>query len=1318
MDSSEVGRFGTLCLMKRLEPDKVVAAYPIDDEEISFGRDPACSIRLYYDAVSAVHCKIVFVDRKAFLVVLGTNGLFVDGCPVFPSAPSSANPVTVPLPNNSTIEIHKKRFQFCYPPKELRAALLATPSKDTSSNGTENANGAETSTPERARRRRALRMSMIQSAQVFTPRPSANAQENLRILKTPIKNPFPTPQRARRRSSPLKRGAAIVEEDEPAEGEDDDDEGREEEEIVLVETNHPSVVEEDRDLVILERVVVREPPPAPPTPPQQQYQQRQVQFPFVAPSPQRQAAPPQTPRRRPPRASLHRAVLIRSAQRAAMRQEMEMEEEEEEEEVEEVEEEVDSRQAEGRGAKATEDLREEDEDENGEENPSQSPGPLSSLRKSLTAVRNAWPFRASSVPQEEEAHGATEHDEEQDITEAHDFDDEHELDHEHEHEHDENQPDEDEPMDEEPAHEDPHGHPAASSPHPTPRIPNRPPPLGRFMTPQTTRHRDFAASGTATTARPRRGRGPIRYSVGGFTPGGIQSVHSYSQGQPPVQLMLASKAEGAPSGPRRVRLVEPWKVGDIVVPLAGGEDEEDGEGGELKVEDVGKVEDEEGWEDEREEEVKDERGTPDVSMGPPATPLRGRREKLSEEERQAIIERRRSALRTPDTFFGGQVPGSRRLSLFPLSPAKPSTSGAGMLAPIPAPSFGTPASTPAATAAPSTPARVPSASTSAPSLTNDESKPDLLSMPAASSSLPSVAEADEDTSVLLARMKQMVEGAKRRQSMSAPTPRAQAQAQGETGTEAGGEAMRRFSLLAPDAHRAFDPVKPVFVPESEDENGEPEAEAEGTSDKENGDVSMGAETDADQDAHEDADIEMGAASIHPSTSTLTASRQQPQETPRFDGLRHMFAQPRQMETPRMDGVRGLFGVPKARAGVMGTPAFEGVGEMLATPEAFKSRQAPDQDEAHDAEGVEEVEMDVLAQVEQEAALGAREGDHPGDEHGEMHEGSDDEEADGHAPARRGKAPSRGTRGRKPASSSSRTPSTRSLRSTPKPASQSKDIPPEEMNEEGDDEALELPAPAAARVTRKPRLRSQSADREPATASTSAEPPRSTRRTRKATASPPGGDAEDAPATTKRRTRRTPTPEVQTGAAPPPPSTRRKAKTPVAIVEEEDEENGDDPLDSIARAVSPEIPMPGPSTVRRSARGKLTIAVKEEEDESPAPVPPKPTATRAVRGRRGVAAGTGIPRSVGRGGSIRRVGASATRATAASAAKGKASAAKEKENTPERQTAASPVEGEPAGTKSSIPRTATRGKVTRSAGRVRASEEPEPQAKASRVRARK
>lgn len=64
MDSSEVGRFGTLRLMKRTEPHKVVASYPVDEEEVTFGRDPACSIRLYYEAVSALHCKLIFRERK------------------------------------------------------------------------------------------------------------------------------------------------------------------------------------------------------------------------------------------------------------------------------------------------------------------------------------------------------------------------------------------------------------------------------------------------------------------------------------------------------------------------------------------------------------------------------------------------------------------------------------------------------------------------------------------------------------------------------------------------------------------------------------------------------------------------------------------------------------------------------------------------------------------------------------------------------------------------------------------------------------------------------------------------------------------------------------------------------------------------------------------------------------------------------------------------------------------------------------------------------------------------------------------------------
>ncbi|KZS99806.1 uncharacterized protein LAESUDRAFT_667531, partial [Laetiporus sulphureus 93-53] len=169
IDTSDIGRYGTLALLKRHEPDGVVAAYPIDEPEVTVGRDPACSIRLYYPSVSAVHCKVVFNEENKVC----TNGLLIDDCPVYPAPPNSP-PTTVPLTNNTTLDIHKKRFRFTYPPKHLRPALAALPP-------TPSAN----ETP--GRRRRALRMSMIHSAHVFTPRPSADPRANLRVLQSPLK---------------------------------------------------------------------------------------------------------------------------------------------------------------------------------------------------------------------------------------------------------------------------------------------------------------------------------------------------------------------------------------------------------------------------------------------------------------------------------------------------------------------------------------------------------------------------------------------------------------------------------------------------------------------------------------------------------------------------------------------------------------------------------------------------------------------------------------------------------------------------------------------------------------------------------------------------------------------------------------------------------------------------------------------------------------------------------------------------------------------------------------------------------------------------
>jgi hypothetical protein len=98
----------------------------------------------------------------------------------------------------------------------------------------------------------------------------------------------------------------------------------EEEEIVLVQTNHPRVVEEEKDLVILEDVPVQLLSPV------KTSLQQCNQFPMI----QVQNQPPCTPRRRSiGGTALHRAVLIRSAQRAVMKAEKEREEEQEELEV-------------------------------------------------------------------------------------------------------------------------------------------------------------------------------------------------------------------------------------------------------------------------------------------------------------------------------------------------------------------------------------------------------------------------------------------------------------------------------------------------------------------------------------------------------------------------------------------------------------------------------------------------------------------------------------------------------------------------------------------------------------------------------------------------------------------------------------------------------------------------------------------------------------------------------------------------------------------------------------------------------------------------
>ncbi|KAI6100914.1 hypothetical protein EDD16DRAFT_1651798 [Pisolithus croceorrhizus] len=885
MDSSEIGRFGTLRLMKRVDPAMPVAAFPIDDDTVTFGRDPTCSVRLYYSTVSPIHAKLIFQDKKAFVVVLGQSGIHVDGCPVLPSQNPSL-PTTIPVLNNTTLEIRGKRFVFTYPPKEMRAALYSHTKNMVGSTSTD-----ATMTPRTQRKK--LRMSMIRSAKVFTPRGKiADPVENLRILQTPLK---------RRGSSPLKqqyqtlrrthngRGDSDSSSDSDEHDENNSRDGNgEEEEIVLVDGDHPHVLEEDKDLVILESVEVEVPEPPPPHSPRQHHRQRQQQQPQLTAPPTTplrlgafgrpvnvQPSNPnvyQTPHRTPARPSLHRAVLIRSAQRVVLRQEIEQEEEEmEEKEVEEV---------------IVDDLEDVHEDEDEEEDrdrdeEAEETGQPSGWQRSLGLVKGfGWPFRSSSAaPEGDEKYDTTDHLEGEET----------EMD------------------------VDPQTLSADSlqtSDSTTDASYNDSPPahqsLGAFMTPQIPR------VGPTTGV----GRGAGRQSFGGVLAPQLSS---------PTVL----------SGPKRVRVEPKWKVTDIVVPmLSAKEGVEMGKDLAMGVPHVMPLKEE--------QEAR-------TGMGGPS-PDHFQRRKLSEEEKQAIRERRRSALSTPDPYIGRHVPGMG-----------PQHSNIHTQAPLPA--LFTPG-----TVAPSnnaTKINVVGKGRSR-SLSPVKMAMRLGSPTKVDTSIEekeerhSESDEDEDTRSLLDRMKQTVEGLKRRRSESALVQG------GVSGGSSDGMGVSMGDGQENDTR--LDDVE-------EDEKSDA---GDGESDKENGgaqsnggpmdveatvealstpDINAANGTEAEllpsnQEKDEDAPTDLPLPALTRPSSATTP------QTPHLGPLKHLFSLPKEdagITTPAAQSVRHLFkGAPVFREGVqtpnmdgirtmylreegkgVGTPALEGVKEMMGTPVAYQ-----------------------------------------------------------------------------------------------------------------------------------------------------------------------------------------------------------------------------------------------------------------------------------------------------------------------------------------------------------------------------------------------
>ncbi|KAF9225058.1 hypothetical protein BS17DRAFT_63397 [Gyrodon lividus] len=818
MDPSEVGCFGTLRLMKRLEPNTPVASFPIDDDTITFGRDPRCSVRLYYPSVDALHAKIIFQERKAFVIVLGSNGLYIDGCHVLPSA-NSAMPTTVPVSNNSEIEIHQKRFVFTYPPKELRPALYMSPSKDVPM------------TPGTCRK--TLRMSMIQSAEVFTPRPSKNPGENLRILQSPLKQ---------RSKSPLKQQYAP--------DQDDISEDENEEEIVLVDGDHPHVVEEGKDLVILESVEVEGPPSQPPQNPA-----RVGAFGRTVPGSGMNQY--QTPRRRlQARPSLHRAVLIRSAQRAITKQEIEREEVGEEKEVEEFIAEVteghegddNSDQGDDNSDQGDDSAdEEEDEGEDGQDCPTQPTDQGSRWRKSIEAVKGfSWPFRSSSAPPDEVKDQEIEDQPEGEINDV-EMDVDHEL------------PPSSDSLPNSPTDLAPPIEPSARTPEP-------PRQWGNFMTPQV-----------PPRMNPGVGRGAGRNSFGG----------------------VLSAAVG--TGPRRVRVEPKWKVTDIVVPLP------------TDAADDYVVE----------PEIKEEEN-PDPALGS------GRRMRISDEERKAIQERRRSALTMPDPYFSGQVPGmgARRYSNVP---------GA---SPVPLPSL------------------LSSATRSLSPTKLQNTSPTKLTPHAEEQS----GSEEEDTRSLLDRMKKTVEEMKRRRSIGSTWEAEDEQDEDEqdldvVGTMDNVQAEEQEVLDEEGSDKENGGAE--FRIDIDEAMQQPEAAPVG----ENEDV-MAVDEEKDEDAPADLPLPALTRPSNPQTPTLKSLKHlfpQPKpsaasSTPAIKSMRHLFRSTHSdaPHTPPMDGMRGMFLREEREKQISETPIFEGVGEMMQTPSEYRQ-----QDMANDEDTNENVSKEAL-----------------------------------------------------------------------------------------------------------------------------------------------------------------------------------------------------------------------------------------------------------------------------------------------------------------------------------------------------------------------
>lgn len=325
--------------------------------------------------------------------------------------------------------------------------------------------------------------------------------------------------------------------------------------------------------------------------------------------------------------------------------------------------------------------------------------------------------------------------------------------------------------------------------------------------------------------------------------------------------ILSNQSGLSAQGPQRIRVMQPWKIKDLIVPQPSSAG--------VKKEDP-----------EPKEYVSEEEKS--VSQFFVSCYLRSSDLLLNQ---QAIRARRKSAFMVPDPA-DSQIPGSRRMSTI----LQPTSATAPSLPPSPKKPF---------------------------------IKPD-----------PNPPEEEEDTDVLLEKVKAKIEDLRRRQSIGLGPPPL--------------ERQRSRSPTKPDAESLFwgsDSVASTRIDQVGDEG--------------NAGTVHSHPQDEDEDTDDDeAEEQEVIRQTTPVRSWNPSNAKLPQKTPKLGGMKGLFADPRAVPpTPAMGGIKQLFNEPvepqtpfyggvrdmfkiTAAPVVPGTPAFEGVGDLLDTPPAYRKQQPP------------------------------------------------------------------------------------------------------------------------------------------------------------------------------------------------------------------------------------------------------------------------------------------------------------------------------------------------------------------------------------------